>query len=68
MLATWSDDYIAVIKKSEIPQIATLELILDNRQISQMRVPLAACRELAGCYNRLLMVLYVFQHKNAILL
>ena len=28
-----------------------------------MPAPLAACRELAGDYNRLLNVLYVFEHK-----
>ena len=34
-----------------------------NRRVSQIRAPLAACRERAGRYNRLLGVLYVFKHK-----
>ena len=34
-----------------------------NRLVSQVRASLAACRALAGGYNRLPMVLYVFQHK-----
>ena len=33
--------------------------LTNNRQVSQMRPPLAAC-EPAGCYNKLLDVLYVF--------
>ena len=32
--------------------------------VSQMRAPLEACRETAGSYNRLLDVLYVFEHKT----
>ena len=33
-----------------------------------MRMPLVACREPAGSYNRLLEVLYVFEHKMQYLL
>ena len=36
--------------------------------VSQMRAPLEACREPAGSYNRLLDVLYVFEHKTQYLL
>ena len=35
-----------------------------NRRVSQMQAPLVACRELAGSYNWLFMVLYVFEHKS----
>ena len=39
-----------------------------NRRVSQMRVPLAACHELALGYDRLTMVLYVWGHKTQHLL
>ena len=35
-----------------------------NRRVSKMRAPLAACRKLAGSYNRLVDVLHVFEHKT----
>ena len=34
-----------------------------NKRVSQMRAPLAACHEPGGSYDRLLEVLYVFEHK-----
>ena len=37
-----------------------------NRCISQMQVPLAPCRVPAGSYDRLLNVLYGFEHKTHI--
>ena len=39
-----------------------------NRWVSQIRVPLAACCKLPGSYNKLLMVLYVVEHKTQHLL
>ena len=39
-----------------------------NRRVSQMRAPIAACREPVGSYNRLLDMLYVFEHKMQYLL
>ena len=35
-----------------------------NRSVSQTRVPLADCRELALDYNTLPKPLYVFEHKT----
>ena len=37
-------------------------LLLHYRPVSQMRALLVACLEIAGDYNRLLKVLYVFEH------
>ena len=39
-----------------------------NRLVSQMRAPLAACREPAGKLWQLCEVLYVFEHKTQYLL
>ena len=39
-----------------------------NRLVSQMRAPLAACRELAGKLWQLCNVLYVFEHKRQYIL
>ena len=41
---------------------------MTNIRVSQMRVPLACCREPAGSYNRMSYVLYVFEHKTQYLL
>ena len=38
-------------------------MVNSNRLVSQMRVPLAACREPAGKLWQLCKVLYVFEHK-----
>ena len=35
-----------------------------NRPVSQIRVLLAACGEIAVDYNTLLKVLYIFEHKT----
>ena len=39
-----------------------------NKQVSQMKAPQATCRELAGCYNRLQELLYVFENKTQYIL
>ena len=39
-----------------------------NQRVSQMWAPLSVCRELAGAYHRLLIVLYVFEHKMQLLI
>ena len=39
-------------------------IMATNRRVSQMPVPPAACRKIAGTYNRLLNVLYVFEHET----
>ena len=36
----------------------------NNKQVSQMRAPLAACREPAGDQNRPVKMPYVFEHKT----
>ena len=41
---------------------------LPNRRISQIRTPLATCRETVGSYNRLSYAQYVFKHKIKYLL
>ena len=41
---------------------------IPNRRVSQIRPPLAVCREPAGNYNRLPDMLYVFEHKTQYLL
>ena len=42
--------------------IVSMEQILYNKQVSQMRPLLAACRESAGDQNRSPKVPYVFEH------
>ena len=41
-------------------------LVRNNRRVSQMRAPIAACHETAGSYNRLLDVLYILNIKRNI--
>ena len=48
-----------------------VDTVSANRPVSQMRVPLTACRQPAGSYDkptRLLGVLYVFEHKTQYIL
>ena len=40
------------------------KLIQYNKQVSQMRAPLAACREPAGDHNIPLKIPYDFEHKT----
>ena len=54
---------IVILLHSLVSLVAFCHKILDNRLVSQMRAPLATCREPAGKLWQLCKVLYVFEHK-----
>ena len=62
----WSYCSLALSHRCPYIYVNNCGLVTPYRRLSHMRVSLAACREPAGSYNRLLQELYVFNIKRNI--